>query len=68
MDPADCPTGQICVEQQAESWRVMERNRPVEDFDRLDAAVTRALELFRERRQERKQIVVLPPVSPWMWD
>jgi hypothetical protein len=41
---------------------VLHRNQPEESFDKLEPALKHALAVFRERRHERKRIVVLPPI------
>ena len=68
MLPSDCPDGQIRVQQVGMQWHVLQRDAIVERFDGFDAAVSHALNVFKDRRSERLQILVLPPDSPFMLD
>jgi hypothetical protein len=70
MLPHECPAKQIQVYQLANSWKVVQRDRPIKDHDKLSAALTYAVEqvktAIKEGEQQPLTIVVTPPASPWM--
>lgn len=68
--PHECPPNEIHVEQVGVTWKVVQRDRPIEDFEKFAAAITHAAERVRtligDGHQQTLAIIVKPPASPWM--
>lgn len=70
MLPHECPPHQIHLEQVGVTWKVVQRDRPIEDFEKFRDAISHAAErvrtLIAEGYPETLAIIVRPPASPWM--
>ena len=68
MASEECQPDEIRVFQDGLLWRVAHHNEFADGFRRVDDAIAHALRIFRERRHQRRHIVVLPATNPLMWD
>jgi hypothetical protein len=70
MLPSQCPPNQIHLEQVGTTWKVVQRNQPIEDFGTFAEAMARAGDIVRgligDGHKDTLAVIVTPPASPWM--